>query len=210
MTHNTYPAKYNRASAPATVRTTMGEMAMGLAQSLNTDPVIRGEHTSQYLRQPMTTAYGIFDKRVAYTQGCVPAAELQGQTGEHVSALMLVMNKPDNRRQMVVLGETPASYDPSKGGKPVAGAGRPAEYLAAIYNDAGAGDHEPDAFRYVSEAQLAGVRAQHEQPLRLNVDPTRQELQITGIVAKTYGLIDTQQTHVAQQPMPGTPNQIVS
>jgi hypothetical protein len=180
---NTYPI----------TTTSSADMARNFREALLTDPVSRGEHSSEYLKQIRSTPFGAYNKKVTYTSGCIPSKEFAGGAGglEPVSAIVLNIQKPDGLAQAVMIGRTPDEFNPSKpGGQLIADAGMPGDIL--LYAKSADGN---ESYRYMDEAEIQGVRAVNGST-DLTFKPSEARVRqtvITGEIMGSIGLIDTQQ-----------------
>ena len=180
------PQTHQAQQVRAAVATMTGSL-LGLEEALNSSPVARGLHRSEVLPQPITDSFGRFTKKWTYTEGCDVGHELNGTVGE----VVIAVDESDGSKKLVSIGRTPKAWLPSSGGKQIADAGEPGEYLLVSQSHKDP-NNPTSTFRYLDEKDINGVEIRNgaDNP-QLNASKRRNiQHQITGRVTKVVGFLE--------------------
>lgn len=163
------------------------DVVLGMGKAMNRPNTERGLHSSEYFSEPHTDAYGTFDTKWKYTDGCTIDLELDKGVGE----LVVAVRTDDGQKKVISIGRTPAEWDPKQGSrKIIEGAGDPGDLLTVIVDGVGTED-EKKSYRYLDKEDVAGAVVEHGQGLSLSENVRRQRrVVVSGTVEQAAGLLN--------------------
>lgn len=111
-----------------------------------------GLGATEILSKPVTDSFGTFVEKKTYTEGC-SLGEVIDQEGRVVS----FTTQQENVVRAVEVGKTPDTYNPNKGGKVIADAGDPTEYLLVVQSKDNTTLQKRQDFRYLDKSEIDGA-----------------------------------------------------
>lgn len=168
-----------------TAMTGMRVAALAIGEALN-DPVSTGMRKRDALTPPLKDSFGEFKEKLSYIEGCVISSEFE-QKG--VSEIAFQVRDMDDSVRTLAIGATPAEWNPKIGGRQIAGAGAPGDFLMLISRPATDGSIEQN-FRYLDTTDFEGVRLEQGKDVKFAQNSERQrQIQVPGQVIKVVGFV---------------------
>jgi len=139
-----------------------------------------GRGGEQALETEITDAFGTFQNLKQFDTGCA----LQDELGPNRKLSFHAVDRPGHVQRWVIIGATPADFDPRQGGRPLEGAGPVGDYLLITEKSPTEGTVTPTrSYRYLDRADVNHVEVTVGKQLRLAPNPGRdRQITVSGTV----------------------------